>query len=71
MNTEFKPIKLGTQFKKEVYDTIIRFLSVTLTTVNPDGKTVDHTFYDFNEAFDFIDEFYRTASREEEIYTAQ
>jgi hypothetical protein len=69
MNTEF--IIIDTPLKHQAHHAIGTNRKVIITTENPDGKAIDHTFNTSREAIEFIDEFYRTASREEEIYIAQ
>ena len=69
MNTEF--FISGNPLKHQAHHDIVTKGKVIITTENPDGKAIDHTFNTSREAIDFIDEFYRTASREEEIYIAE
>ena len=65
-----EPIIIDTPLKKEVSDKFFNQASVTLTTLNPDGKAIDHVFEIRRKAIEFIDEFFRTASEDEEIYIA-
>jgi hypothetical protein len=59
------------ELKQKALGKICNELEVVITTVNPDGRSLDHTFYKHSEAIEFIDEFYRTAYCEEEIYIAE
>lgn len=46
-------------------------LEVTITYENTEGKATNHIFTNESEAIEFIDEFFRTASEDEEIYIAE
>lgn len=66
-----EPIIIDTLFKNEVSNKFFNQASVTLVTVNAEGKSIDHLFEVRRKAIEFIEEFERTASEDEEIYIAE
>lgn len=66
-----EPIILDTPFKHEVSRIFAKKAIATITTVNRDGKSKDHAFESIRKAIEFIEEFERTGSEDEEIYIAE